>query len=136
MGPTDASSPGSVPARMMPADDPLPPDLELTVLHEGAVVVVAVRGELDAATVPELDALLGELAVGQPVALDLCECGFMDSTALHTLVDARAAMAEAGSRFAIACIPGGAVANVLEVALPGVFEPHDTRAGAVAALAR
>jgi anti-anti-sigma factor len=122
---------------MMPADDPPLPDLELTVLHEGPVVVVAVRGELDAATVPELDALLGELAsMGDPVALDLCECGFMDSTALHTLVDARAAMAEAGSPFAIACIPGGAVANVLEIALPGVFEPHDTRAGAVAALAR
>jgi anti-sigma B factor antagonist len=54
--------------------------------RDGRAVVV-VRGELDLATAPELQAELSErLDAGQDVVLDLRELGFLDSTGLRVLV--------------------------------------------------
>lgn len=116
-------------------DESLDPELQVTVTREGDVVVVAVRGELDAASTPDMQARLdAEAASGAPLVLDLLECEFVDSTGLHAIIDARAAVEGAGGRFAVAATPDGPVARVIEVALPGMLETHGTRAGAVTAV--
>jgi anti-sigma B factor antagonist len=116
-------------------DESLDPELHITVTREHGVVVVAVRGELDAASTPELQTrLAAEAGGGVPLVLDLVECDFVDSTGLHAIIDARAAVEGAGGQFAVACVPDGPVARVIEVALPGMLETHATRASALAAV--
>jgi anti-anti-sigma factor len=116
-------------------DESLDPELQVTVTRENDVVVAAVRGELDAASTPDMQARLDAVAgAGPPLVHDLLECEFVDSTGLHAIIDARTAVEGAGGRFAIACLPDGPVARVIEVALPGMLETHATRAAAVAAV--
>ena len=50
-------------------------------------VVLALSGELDLVTEPQLAAALDE-AAGQPVRIDLSELAFMDSTGLRALLAA------------------------------------------------
>ena len=58
--------------------------------RDGRAVVV-IRGELDLATAPDLEAALPErLDAGQDVVVDLRELEFMDSTGLRVLVAAHA----------------------------------------------
>ncbi len=117
-------------------NEDLEPELHVNVTREDAVVVVAVRGELDAASTPDMQARLdAETGGGAALVLDLLECEFVDSTGLHAIIDARAAVEEAGGRFAVACVPDGPVARVIEVALPGMLDTHATRADAIAAVA-
>ena len=66
--------------------------------------------------------------------LDLSDCGFLDSTGLHAIIDARTAIHEAGGRLAVCCPPSGPVARVIEVALPGMLELYPTRDAALRAL--
>jgi anti-sigma B factor antagonist len=117
-------------------DSPDPDLLQVDVSRERGATVLAVTGELDAASAPEL---LGPLdtavANGGPVVLDLAACEFVDSTGLHAIIDARAAVEAGGARFALCCAVRGPVARVIEVALPGVLETHATRDDALDALA-
>jgi anti-sigma B factor antagonist len=116
-------------------DESLDPELHITVTREHGVVVVAVRGELDAASTPEMQTrLAAEAGGGVPLVLDLVECDFVDSTGLHAIIDARAAVDAAGARFAVACLENGPVARVIEVALPGMLETYGGRDAAVAAV--
>jgi anti-anti-sigma factor len=111
------------------------PELQVDVRRERGVAVVAVGGELDAATVPLLQGPLSEtLAGGADVVLDLSDCGFLDSTGLHAIIEARAEAERRGVRLAICCIPAGPVVRVIEEALPGMNELHDSREAALAAL--
>ncbi len=89
--------------------------LELTEVHEGEVLLLSVRGELDIATASSLDerlrALLDE---HHQVVLDLSELSFLDSTGLAVLVRA-AQMAEgAGGGFAVRAVSSSAQ-RVLEL---------------------
>ncbi len=90
---------------------------------DGAVVITA-RGELDLVGAPRLlQALPSEGTT--PVVLDLREVGFMDSSGLRSLLEARQACADAGRDFAIAR-PSDAVTRVLElVDLSGEFARVD-----------
>jgi len=67
-----------------------PATLELSVSDEGGETVVAVTGELDVTTAPELrerlTALIG--AGSTTILLDLARVTFVDSTALSVLVAA------------------------------------------------
>jgi anti-sigma B factor antagonist len=111
------------------------PELEVTVTREGGATVVAVGGELDAASTPDLEGPLGQAAAdGNAVVLDLSGCEFVDSTGLHAIIDARSAIEERGGRFALVCTENGPVARVIEVALPGMITLHPTRASAVDAV--
>ena len=66
-----------------------PAPFSVSVDRTGPRVVVAARGELDLATAPELEtSLLPLLEAGDPVALDLRELEFMDSTGLRVIVSA------------------------------------------------
>jgi anti-sigma B factor antagonist len=74
--------------------------------------VVAVAGELDLATAPELKwMLIDALQAGaSQLVVDLSGSGFMDSTALGVLIGVNRSL-DAGARLAIAC----ASENVLKV---------------------
>lgn len=78
----------------------------------GSVLVVA-EGELDLVGVPRLlDALPGP--GDTPVVVDLGSVGFMDSSGLRSLLEARQRCRDAGRGFAIAR-PSKAVRRVLEL---------------------
>jgi anti-sigma B factor antagonist len=81
-------------------------------------VVVDVRGELDLATAPELEATLARsLDTGQDVIVDLRGLQFMDSSGLRVLVAARAHAAERDLRFALVRpAAGGPIARILSIA--------------------
>ena len=81
-----------------------------------AGVRLALRGELDVATAPRVQASLA-LAEGQDpelVVVDLRGLTFMDSTGLHLLLDADARHREAGRRLVV--IPGnGAIGRLMSL---------------------
>ena len=78
---------------------------------EGTLVVA--EGELDLVGAPELVAALPAEGDG-PVVLDLAGVGFMDSSGLRALLQARQACLDSGRHFAIAR-PSAAVRRVLEL---------------------
>jgi anti-anti-sigma factor len=111
--------------------------LQVDVSRERGATVLAVSGELDAASTPELQAPLdAALAESDAIVLDLAGCEFVDSTGLHVIIDARAAAQDRGVGFELCCVAHGPVARVIEVALPGVLELHRDRAAALDAVAR
>ena len=78
----------------------------------GSVLVVA-EGELDLVGAPRLLQALPDDG-DAPVVVDLGAVGFMDSSGLRSLLEARRRCAEAGRGFAIAR-PSEAVRRVLEL---------------------
>jgi anti-sigma B factor antagonist len=65
-------------------------------------VRICCRGELDLATNPPLAERLEEAVTnGDRVLIDLHECGYIDSTAIGTLIGARRAVNGSGGRGAI-----------------------------------
>ena len=78
-------------------------------------VLVLVRGELDLATAPELEAtLMGALEDGREVVLDLRDLEFMDSSGVRVLVVAHC---RARGRFAlIAAADNRPVTKILAIA--------------------
>ncbi|HVG99542.1 MAG TPA: STAS domain-containing protein [Miltoncostaeaceae bacterium] len=90
---------------------------------EGTVIVA--EGELDLVGAPALAAALPNSGEA-PVILDLAGVGFMDSSGLRALLEARQACADGGRPFAIAR-PSDAVLRVLElVDLTREFEVVET----------
>jgi anti-sigma B factor antagonist len=87
--------------------DPLAPHLEVeTFPGNGVAPVVALRGELDVATVPQFRDALNPLAEDdsvQCVVVDLVEVTFIDSTGLMTLLNALRRMVRRDARLIIAC---------------------------------
>ena len=80
------------------------------------VRVVAVRGELDIATSPQVRELLADVALGQapPVVIDLVRCDFIDSTGLAALLHGAKPTQNGESRVAIVS-PEGDVRRMLEL---------------------
>jgi anti-anti-sigma factor len=75
--------------------------------------LVAVAGELDLASVPELRAALEAAAQsGLPVVLDVSDVTFIDSTALGALLRANDELASDGPGMVLVC-PGGPVRRLL-----------------------
>lgn len=66
---------------------PLPFEVRKDVL-DGGVEAIAVRGELDMNTAPELERVLQEAIADSAAAvmLDLCDCEFIDSTGIALIV--------------------------------------------------
>lgn len=69
------------------------------VVREGDATVIHVRGEIDIATCGRLrDAIEPHLGPQQTIVLDLSSVGFMDSSSLHVLLQARGTLtADGGS---------------------------------------
>lgn len=93
----------------------------------GSAVVVAVRGELDLATVPVLRARLDE--VGErpaPLVVDLSGVRFIASAGLALLVDLQRRCEERGVTLAVVAT-GGVVPRAIQVtALDQVFPVYPT----------
>jgi anti-sigma B factor antagonist len=85
--------------------------------EEGGVRVIAVAGELDIATAPELCARLNTSRIGRRPRLlvDLTAVDFCDSTGLRALLGAASEVRAHGGRFAVVCAPRGDVARLLEI---------------------
>lgn len=105
---------------------------------DGGVRVVAVRGELDLGTAPELAGPLDQaVAAGEPLLLDLSACEFIDSTGIAMIVRASQQLGGAngeGAGIAI-CSANDQVRRVLEIT--GVEQSipvHASRDDALAAL--
>lgn len=88
-------------------DDLMAPRLEVVVESLGdATRVLALRGELDVATMPSLDeALAVAVRAGGPprVLIDLSEVTFMDSTALMRLLTALRELDRRDGQMVLAC---------------------------------
>lgn len=81
-------------------------DFTVDMHNEGGAAVVAVSGELDLRTSPELEAQLIRAfeAGAELVILDLRQIEFMDSTGLRVVLSAHQRAHETGRRFAL--VPG------------------------------
>jgi len=94
---------------MTDPEDPelLAPHLRVeTEVPEAGIRVIALRGELDVATVPAFRDVLDPLAEDETVALlcvDLVDVTFIDSTGLMALLNALRRMARRQARLVIAC---------------------------------
>jgi anti-anti-sigma factor len=78
---------------------------------------LTVRGELDLATAPELEAAVRAGLDDGDVVLDLRELEFMDSSGVRVLVTAHAEAAERGRDFAVVRpAPTSPVAKILVIA--------------------
>jgi anti-anti-sigma factor len=71
---------------------------------------IAVRGELELATAPELTAALDD-AIRQttgPFVIDLSQVGFLDSSGIACLIRARALLGRDDRELGLICPPGSA----------------------------
>jgi anti-sigma B factor antagonist len=88
-------------------DQPLAPQLDVQEARAGeGTRVVALRGELDVATVGRLRATLAPVVDDDAVRLvviDLVEVTFIDSTGLMTLLNALRRLVRRGARLVLAC---------------------------------
>jgi anti-sigma B factor antagonist len=99
---------------------------------EGGTSVVAVRGELDLSTAPQLKWMLHDLLEAGHVkqVVDLSETSFMDSTALGVLVGVNRSLGE-GAQLAIVC-SRPSILKIFELSgMDGVFTILPTLAEAV-----
>ncbi|HSJ74026.1 MAG TPA: STAS domain-containing protein [Miltoncostaeaceae bacterium] len=93
--------------------DPSPGTFRARPQRRADGVVIVAEGELDLVGAPALAAALPESGEGV-VILDLAGVGFMDSSGLRALLEARQTCLDAGRPFRIAR-PSDAVQRVLEL---------------------
>jgi anti-anti-sigma factor len=95
-----------------------PTGFSISISDRDGRAVVVIRGELDLATAPDLEAALNErLDSGQDVVVDLRELDFMDSTGLRALVTAHARVQDTDQSFLIVRpLPGAPIERILAVA--------------------
>lgn len=93
--------------------------------------MIAVEGDVDLVTAPQLREALASVPADTKVVVDLCETRFMDSTGLRVLLTANSS-AERGIR--IACKPAGAIRRLFDFALAGhgCLQIHESREDALA----
>ena len=114
------------------------PDFSVVLEQTHPVVVVAASGEVDAATVAELDAVFNTAVTDHDthVVVDARGITFIDSTGISALVAGMRRLNRSRRRMAVACETSGPVGRALEVTgLDHTFECHTTTDAAVAALA-
>jgi anti-sigma B factor antagonist len=104
---------------------------------EGDVHVIAVRGEIDLSTAPELrEQLESALQQAEPsILIDLTECDFVDSTGVALIVEAWQRIGEQEKGRLALCCPNSQVRRVLEITgIEGSIEMHSERDDALAQL--
>jgi anti-sigma B factor antagonist len=107
----------SLPPNEAAREEDARPAMTVSRRRVGHRTVLAVTGEVDLATAPELrSAVDTALASGaQELWLDLSATAFMDSSGLHVLLDAHRRIRGLRRRLAIVC-PGGPVRRLFEIA--------------------
>jgi anti-sigma B factor antagonist len=93
------------------------PPFSIDVARQGDRTVLTLSGELDLATVGELeDAVNGRLREGEELVIDLRSLQFMDSSGVRALVAGHAAAQEGGGSLVIVRAPHGSeVDRVIDV---------------------
>lgn len=86
-------------------------EVRLELVAEGTTVL-HVAGELDLATTDRFEAAVGDAGTAQRLVIDLSECTFLDSAAVHAL--ARCIVAREGRATEVVAPPG--IRRVLEIA--------------------
>jgi anti-sigma B factor antagonist len=111
-------------------------EFSITQQTVGGFPVVAVQGEVDLSSAPELRRALTAVFDGgsSSVIVDLTGVGFLDSTGLGTLVAARASAATAGGQVAVVCDQGRLLKLFTITGLDGAFAIHASIDDAVASL--
>ncbi|GAB2622598.1 hypothetical protein GCM10027168_63200 [Streptomyces capparidis] len=110
--------------------------LELTVSHSGgSVAVVAVAGDVDLHTSPDLRAAAAELVeTGRHhLVLDLSEVDFFDSSGLSTLVGIWKVVQARGGSLKLAAVPDRLQRMLALTGLAAYMPVHPTTAAALAA---
>jgi anti-sigma B factor antagonist len=113
-----------------------PKPFEATQAIVGGVHVVAIQGELDVSTAPQVREPLSSAASdpARPLVVDLTECEFLDSTGLATLLHG-AKPAQNGESNVALVSPGGEVRRLLELtAIDRTIPVFDTLAEALEAV--
>ena len=113
-----------------------PGSFEASTAALDGIRVVAVRGELDLGTAPELEAPLEE-AIGaqEPLLIDLSECEFIDSTGIAMIVRAWQQLGNGDEGQVVICSDNEQVRRVLEITGLELSIPvHASRDEALAAL--
>lgn len=105
---------------------------------DGGIHVLAVRGELDMNTAPELERKLDEALTdsGASIMLDLSQCEFIDSTGIALIVRAwqRLDGNGNGGRLALCCV-NSQVRRLLDITgVDGSISIHEQRDAALAEL--
>ena len=98
--------------------------------------VIALGGEVDLYTAPELKSQMLELIANgaSEVVVDFTNTTFIDSTTLGVLVSGVKRLREKGGTLSIVCSDRN-ITKIFEITgLDRVFEIHDTREAAVAAI--
>ena len=99
--------------------------LDITPASNGTDRILSVRGEVDIATVGELEEKISEIG-DSGLILDLTATDFMDSSGLRLLVSTHERFAAEGGRFRLAVRPGP-ISRLLEVTgLMGHLVVHET----------
>jgi anti-sigma B factor antagonist len=88
--------------------------LDIEVSGDGPVTTVAVSGEIDITTAPQLEAAVAELQPAERLVLDLRGVSFMDSTGVRLVMALDLRSRAEGWAFAIAR-SSGPVAHVLDL---------------------
>jgi anti-sigma B factor antagonist len=84
------------------------PPFSIEVAEQGGRTVLNLSGELDLATVGELEAAIdGRLQAGEHVVVDLRGLGFMDSSGVRALVAGHAAAKDSSGSLVIVRAPDG-----------------------------
>jgi anti-sigma B factor antagonist len=102
----------------------------------GEIEVVRIDGELDQASVPAVrEAIDGAIeSASRGVLVDLSGCGFIDSSGLSLIVDARRRLDAEGASFGV-CSPTEDVRRLLALTgIDAVVALYETREAAVTAL--
>ena len=82
------------------------PEFAIHAKRDGPVATVAVTGELDVATAPELQAAIAALEPGyEELVIDLAKCSFFASSGISILLDENLRGAEAGFRLMVVKAP-------------------------------
>ena len=78
------------------------PEFAIHANREGPVATVAIKGELDVATAPDLIAAIAALEPGyEELVIDLSECSFFASSGISVLLDENARAASEGFRLVV-----------------------------------
>jgi anti-sigma B factor antagonist len=105
---------------------------------EGGIRAIAVRGELDMNTAPDLERKLDEALAGSDasIVLDLSECEFIDSTGIALIVRAwRRLDGGGGEARLVLCCVNHQVRRLLTITgVEGSISMHEQRDAALAEL--
>jgi anti-sigma B factor antagonist len=81
--------------------------LEVTVATQDGMTAIAIKGELDLATVPIVEHCVQSLdgGVTREVVLDLTELAFIDASGIQVLLEAETALKRVGARLVVSSCP-------------------------------